>query len=585
MRATTSALTLGLGAALALTPAGSAAGQAPRTENPIVITSFDGTPIVTTMFLPAHASPRTPVPVILRTHGWGGSREKSPSGLVARLLANGYAVMTYDSRGFGESGGEANVGSPDYEVRDASTLISYLATRPDVLKDAPGDPRIGWTGGSNAGGIQFNTAAFDHRIDAIVPEISWGDLVQDLIPNDVPKQTWDTALYGAGLAGALPQGLQSPAGPQTGAYAQEIHTGFAQINATGGIDPAIRDWFAHKSTTRRSHLISAPTLIVQGTVDTLFPLQDAFANYRNLVAAGTPVKLITYCAGHTIGGCSYPGGASGYPEGANGRPAIYEDRILAWLDRWVKLLPAPIGAPVEWQAQDGRYYQGASYPLPGTVPVRLPSVGGDTLVGPGLTGGDGPADGNPAPVSELQTTAIRYRIFGPTRATLPMLGVPSVRLTGTLTGALHGHLYLELVDVAPDGTRVTIDDQVTPVRIAAGGFDRTIALNGVSWLVRPGHYLELEVTTGSSQFQHSRGGPYAVKFSASPVLPLTFSPPPPSPPKPPAVPPPPRPKPGKDEHPCNKGKDDDKGKGKDKDKHKDKCKEKDDDELLYPRAM
>ncbi|MGI8940564.1 MAG: hypothetical protein ACR2H7_01525 [Actinomycetota bacterium] len=46
--------------------------------------------------------------------------------------------------------------------------------------------------------MQLNTAAVDKRIDALVPEISWGNLVRDLLPGGVLKQTWDLILYGGG---------------------------------------------------------------------------------------------------------------------------------------------------------------------------------------------------------------------------------------------------------------------------------------------------------------------------------------------------------------------------------------------------
>jgi ABC-2 type transport system ATP-binding protein len=514
---------------LAATPLVSqGAAPAPRIENPVVIKSFDGAPIVATFMLPAGASATAPVPAVLRTHGWGGSRETSPAGITKRLLDSGYAVLTWDSRGFGESGGEANVGSPGFEVRDAQTLISWLAGRPEVLRDGHLDPRVGWTGGSNAAGVQLNTAAVDRRIDAIVPEISWGDLVQDLTPNAVPKQTWDAALYGVGAAGAGPQGLRSAAGPQTGVYAKEIHQGFAEIAATGSTSEVTSAWFAHKSTTSRSRSIQAPTLIIQGSIDTLFPLEDAFANYRNIAAGGAPVKLMTYCSGHTIAGCSYPGGASGYPTGADGRPAVFEDRIVAWLDRYVKGIPVSTGAPVEWQAQDGTYRPGVAWPLPGTRPTSGLVMRTGALVGPGRTGGDGAADGNPAPADELGSVAARSVVYGPATQALPLLGVPTVKLTGTVTG-VQGHVFLELVDVAPDGTRVTLDDQTMPVRLAGGAVDRTVALHGVSWLLPPGHKLELEITTGSAQYAASRLGPYSVDLTAVTTLPLTFPLPPPPP--------------------------------------------------------
>lgn len=498
------------------------ATAAPRIEDDIIVRSADGTPIVATLMLPEAATADSPAPAIIGTHGWGGTRSTTPSGLTARLLDSGYAILTWDSRGFGESGGEANIGAPGFEVEDAKALISYLATRPEILQDGPGDPRVGWIGGSNAGGVQFNTAALDRRIEAIVPEISWGDLIRDLTPNGVPKQSWNTLLYAAGLATGTANGLQSSAGPQTGAYPPQIHQAFLEINSTGSNSPPIRDWFSFRSTTVRSADIRTPTLIIQGTIDTLFPLNDAFQNYLNIrESRKTPVKVIGYCSGHSLAGCGYPGGASGYPEGAGDRPPIYQDRIVAWLDRYVKKQEGvDTGPRIEWQAQDGRYYGATRYPLPKTKTLRGQPVTTGTLVGPGPGGGDGASDGNPASSGELGRSAARAVAVPATDRTLSILGVPSVELTGTVTGA-GAYVFLELVDVGPDGSRVTVDDQVTPVSLAGGAVNTTTSLHGVAWRLEPGHALELEISTGSTQYAVPRTGPYAVSLAAGLSLPVS----------------------------------------------------------------
>jgi ABC-2 type transport system ATP-binding protein len=516
----TLSLTLCLSVLLAVPAAGPVgAAEGVRIEDDIIVESSDGTPIVATLMLPAGASAESPVPAVMGTHGWGGSRSRSPSGLTARLIDDGYAILTWDSRGFGESGGEANVGAPGFEVEDARALLEYLASRPEILTDGPGDPRVGWIGGSNAGGVQLNTAALDDRVEAIVPEIPWGDLIQDLLPNGVPKQTWDIALYGGGLATGTTLGLQSPAGPQTGAFPPQIHQAFVEVTATGQVSEPIRQWFEFRSTTTRSDQIETPTLILQGTIDTLFPLEDAFANYRN-IKANAPVKMIAYCSGHALTGCPYPGGASGYPAGSDGRTPLYQDRIAAWLDRYVKGLDVNTGPRVEWQAQDGLYYGARGFPLPATRSVAGPTMNTGTLVGPGPGGGDGPDDGNPAPDSELGTSAAREPVLGPFARPRSILGIPQVQLTGSVTG-VRGFIFLELVDVAPDGTRVTVDNQVMPASLAGGAVDQTVALHGIAWRLEPGHVLELEITTGSTQYSIPRTGPYAVSLFAAPSFPVS----------------------------------------------------------------
>ena len=48
--------------------------------------------------------------------------------------------------------------------------------------------------------------------------------------------------------------------------------------------------------------ITAPTLLIQGETDTLFPLSEADANARGIAANGTPVKVYWYAGGHDAGG-------------------------------------------------------------------------------------------------------------------------------------------------------------------------------------------------------------------------------------------------------------------------------------------
>jgi ABC-2 type transport system ATP-binding protein len=514
---------LGLVLALAVAPLGAGAAQdAPAIEDRLVIRSADGTPIVATLMLPAGASAEAPVPAILQTHGWGGSRQRRPGGTSGILLERGYAILTWDSRGFGESGGEANVAAPEFEVRDAQALIDYLALRPEIAKERRNDPLVGWIGGSNAAGVQLNTAAVDDRIDAIAPEIPWGDLVQDLIPNGVPKVAWDELLYAAGFATAQTAGLQSPAGTQLGAYAKEIHLGHAQIVATGELSSDISAWYAHRSTVRRADQITAPTLIVQGSIDTLFPLEDAFDLYRLASASSKHVKLMAYCSGHSLVGCRYPGGRSGYPQG---KPAgvldVWQQRIVDWMDRWVKDDErVDTGPAVEWQAQDGIYYGARSFPLPRTEAVAGVPMTTGTLTGPGATGGDGAANGAPAPSNELGRTASRAVVLPAADEVRPILGVPTVQLTGTVQG-LTAHAFFELVDVAPDGTRVTLDDQTMPLKLGNGSVNRSFDLHGIAWMLQPGHALELEVTTGSAQYAVPRTGPYTVNLTAQVTFPIS----------------------------------------------------------------
>ena len=129
-RRTLAALTV----AAVLLPAAAAVAQEPAapTVGDHVVTSFDGEPIEATLFLPDGAAADAPVPLVLRTHGWGGTRETEVGGTLGRLLDEGYAVLTWDQRGFGCSGGEVRIDDPDTEGRDVTALIDWAVANAPI---------------------------------------------------------------------------------------------------------------------------------------------------------------------------------------------------------------------------------------------------------------------------------------------------------------------------------------------------------------------------------------------------------------------------------------------------------------------
>ena len=76
----------------------------------------------TTLYLPDRASEANRVPAVLLAHGFGGTKDSVRSD-AEDLAARGYAVLTWTARGFGRSGGQIHLDSPDYEVRDAQRLL------------------------------------------------------------------------------------------------------------------------------------------------------------------------------------------------------------------------------------------------------------------------------------------------------------------------------------------------------------------------------------------------------------------------------------------------------------------------------
>ena len=252
----------------------------------------------TTLYLP----PSTPAPAILLAHGFGG--DKTDLTTQARDLARaGYVVLTYSARGFGKSGGLVHLDAPAFEVADASKLIDYLATQASVREDAPGDPRVGVAGSSYGGGLALLLAGTDHRIDAVGADITWNSLEHALFPNGaatgpgVFKKLWAGYLFQAAHG-------TGPTDPSCGRFAPDICAAYQRAAQTGTPDAAMSGLLRASSPASVLPSITAPTLLIQGEQDSLFPLTEADANARGIAAHGTPVKVIWRSGGHDGGGQS-----------------------------------------------------------------------------------------------------------------------------------------------------------------------------------------------------------------------------------------------------------------------------------------
>jgi ABC-2 type transport system ATP-binding protein len=134
----------------------------------------------TTVYVPKSAGTAHPVPTVLLAHGFGGTKD-SVATQAEDLASRGYAVMTWTAEGFGQSGGQIHLDSPDWEIKDGSRLIDWMAAQPYTAKKN-GDIEVAAVGGSYGGGFALMLAANDPRVDAIVPMITWNDLSNAFLP-------------------------------------------------------------------------------------------------------------------------------------------------------------------------------------------------------------------------------------------------------------------------------------------------------------------------------------------------------------------------------------------------------------------
>jgi ABC-2 type transport system ATP-binding protein len=395
---------------------------------------------------------------------------------VGTLRHAGYNVVTWDPRGEYRSGGVLQLDSADYEAKDVSAIVSWLATQPEAQLDSPGDPRFGMVGASYGGGIQWVTAATDHRVDAIVPSISWNTLNTSLYKSAAFKSGWGTLLTAALLlTGARPN--------------PEIYPASVQGALTGVLTDEQQALLAERGPAALLGSVTAPTLIIQGTVDTLFSLQEAQANAAAL-AAGVPTKMLWFCGGHGL--CS-----NNLFDPTDGQ--VVTDATLNWLARYVKGQDVSTGPTFEWVDQRGQYYSSNPNPTAAGAPIVASSGQPGVLPLVPLLFGSGPLFGV-LPIGATKAPNA-FNLAIPTVATTTyVLGAPQLTLTYSGTGSSR-HVFAQLVD---DSTGAVLGNQATPIPVTLDGQTHTlsISLEPVAQTLRPGQTLTLQLVASTANYEN-----------------------------------------------------------------------------------
>lgn len=466
-----------------------------------VVTSFDGTRLFTTLFRPAGA---TRAPLVLKTHGWGGAGETGTTtdGLTDKLIAAGYAVLTWDSRGFGQSGGESHVDNPLYEGKDVTALIDW-AVEAGVVILRKGDPVVGMAGGSYAGGIQTASASFDPRIDAITPQASWSDLRYALSPGGVIKLGWTSALYAAGnttLTGGV-VGATGPAGLQTGRYASDLDRSFLVGVSTNELDAESQAFLAGSSLHHydgANRMLAVPTLVMQGSVDTLFNLTDGYGIYEHAKEAGAPAKFIAFCGGHVACPADYAAADD------NGH---IERAVLAWFAKHLRGQKVDTGAAVEYRTNADGAFRSAD----GFAPSNSTSLTG-TVSGTVISTAAPETEAAAEPGFGTIATAVASRAEDPraltgevtrARRSLDLVGLPTAELEVSGTGR-SVHLYVKLVHRE---TGHVLNLQEAPVRVDSLSSEPQrvhVTMPGIAYTLPAGHHLDVQVSTASTSYSNAR---------------------------------------------------------------------------------
>lgn len=270
-------------------------------------------------------------PLVLHGHGFGGSRTIDPAGsFLERLQNNGYAVISIDQRGFGESTGTVRVMDPNFEGQDLLQILDWAEKHLDYLAQDTTDRvnynlAAGSTGGSYGGMYQLLIHNMDpqHRLDVLTPDITPHDLRYSLNPGNAVKSAWVALLSAGGETGAsepLVGGLD-PVIKETlvrGLATNRIHDGALPFfyyhsaryftDAKPAAEQMPMSFFSAPLSDGLTYDVPATKprpvsiLFTQGMRDTLFNFNDGWDNFKAYRALGGDVRLFTHETGHLLPG-------------------------------------------------------------------------------------------------------------------------------------------------------------------------------------------------------------------------------------------------------------------------------------------
>ncbi|MCL9782066.1 alpha/beta hydrolase [Vibrio sp. S4M6] len=129
----------------------------------------NGLNVVGNLYLPSGES-QTSYPVIIMCHGFCGVKELLLPNFAERFSKEGYAVLTFDYRGFGESEGESGRLVPTLQIEDIHAAVDFVGTLPQV------DPtRIALWGTSFGGANAIIAASENSNVQCVVSQLTFSD--------------------------------------------------------------------------------------------------------------------------------------------------------------------------------------------------------------------------------------------------------------------------------------------------------------------------------------------------------------------------------------------------------------------------
>ncbi|OQR63877.1 acyl esterase [Streptomyces maremycinicus] len=469
--------TLVAGGVLGLAPAAQAATGGVRYVD---IAGDGGTVLKANVVTPAGAD-GTRHPLIVLPTSWGFPQIEYLA-RARRLADSGYVVLSYNVRGFWQSGGEIDVAGP-HDVADAAEVVDW------ALANTPADPEhIGMAGVSYGAGISLLAAAHDPRVKAVASLSGWGDLIDSIYSGRTQHVQAAAVLDTVGMV----TGRRS-------AESQEVFSAFYSSDLSK--EKEILAWGQKRSPITYADQLNrngAAVMLAGAWGDTIFPPNQSAAFYERLTG---PKRLELRPGDH----------ATAELTGLFGLPNDVWTDTERWFDHYLKGEDNGVDReqPVRLKSRSTGGYEG--YPDWKSVAAdrrRFALAGSPTI----RTGVDSGADGGTVFLSSILDQVAKL----PPVASIPLLprrwaavwqsakyptaqrvrGTAKLHTTVTPT-AESGTLVAYLYDVGPLGLGKLVTDAPYTFhgRTPGESFGLDLDLFSTAYDVPAGHRLALVVDT------------------------------------------------------------------------------------------
>lgn len=505
---------------------------------------IDGTLLDATVWVPRRGPAH---PLVVGVHGWGGSKGSNDK-YAQRITDAGFTFLSYSTRGFGSSYGQANLADVKVEAADLRSLIGQVVDEPRLHIDPSAVAVFGASyGGAHSFLASLRTSFISPRgrtvkIRTVAPLVPWSELTGALRPNGRRDEPIDPAgafklsfVEGLYIGGCR----DFPLCPNYPEYLKAWNAWIvaAEPSNSTPIDRQIVDGFSgYRSIFWQDEFwirtvpTRLPIFLAQGWTDDLFPVDEALRLYSRLKSIDRSYPIALYF------------GDVGHPRARN-KPAEVEfviGQLLAWLQWYLKgegtqppldvqaaiTRPKNVAFTVADVIRVPRYDQLAT----GSVnygwsdvqlltfnPTNSSGLTWDPVVMIGseqlaFFPDDVPPDFVPGDVAAYEVAVPESTLIA---------GQPTVTMTIHQLSAtgFREQINVRLFDIGPNTTRslitrgtYTIDtgDPLQPI----GTMTVTVPTYGNLWLVSAGHVLRLEITNVDSPYIAPSKIPSATEVSA-----------------------------------------------------------------------